>query len=273
PGPVSHLRFESPSNTELTLFWKKPHRTNGILRGYVLMYQEFVENGPSTLQKVELDDPTVTHYNVDKLDPKHFYIFSLNAFTDAGKGESVHINATTLLDGVPPSSINMTVGETAVNLSWVPGERQRNMGFAVRYHRGKSEWEESEQVNLTQGFYQLQGLKAGSFYFLEICHDNITYWTQALQTKGPVINGVHNSFATQGWFIGLISAVVLLLLLLLILCFVKKSKGGKYSVKEKEEGQINSDLKPMKDEAFGEYRYRFSLRAQTSSELSHQFIS
>ncbi|XP_060749746.1 neural cell adhesion molecule L1.1 isoform X1 [Tachysurus vachellii] len=268
PGPVSHLRFESPSNTELTLFWKKPHRTNGILRGYVLMYQEFVENGPSTLQKVELDDPTVTHYNVDKLDPKHFYIFSLNAFTDAGKGESVHINATTLLDGVPPSSINMTVGETAVNLSWVPGERQRNMGFAVRYHRGKSEpengeWEESEQVNLTQGFYQLQGLNAGSFYFLEIRHDNITYWTQALQTKGPVIDGVHNSFATQGWFIGLISAVVLLLLLLLILCFVKRSKGGKYSVKEKEEGQIDSDAKPMKDEAFGEYR---SLESSDSDE-------
>ena len=36
-------------------------------------------------------------------------------------------------------------------------------------------------------------------------------------------------FATQGWFIGLISAVVLLLLLLLILCFVKRSKGGKYA--------------------------------------------
>lgn len=40
---------------------------------------------------------------------------------------------------------------------------------------------------------------------------------------------VQSNFASQGWFIGLISAVVLLLLLLLILCFVKKSKGGKYS--------------------------------------------
>lgn len=39
------------------------------------------------------------------------------------------------------------------------------------------------------------------------------------------------SFATQGWFIGVVSAVGLLLLVLLILCFIKRSKGGKYSGK------------------------------------------
>lgn len=36
-------------------------------------------------------------------------------------------------------------------------------------------------------------------------------------------------FATEGWFIGFISAIILLLLILLILCFIKRSKGGKYS--------------------------------------------
>uniref|UniRef100_A0A8B9JBM3 L1 cell adhesion molecule, paralog a n=1 Tax=Astyanax mexicanus TaxID=7994 RepID=A0A8B9JBM3_ASTMX len=64
---------------------------------------------------------------------------------------------------------------------------------------------------------------------------------------------VKNGFATEGWFIGLISALVLLLLILLILCFIKRSKGGKYSVKEKEEGQVDSEVRPMKDETFGEY--------------------
>lgn len=33
------------------------------------------------------------------------------------------------------------------------------------------------------------------------------------------------------------------------------------TVKDKEEGQIDSDAKPMKDEGFGEYRYLFSPRA------------
>ncbi|KAG7323773.1 hypothetical protein KOW79_013475 [Hemibagrus wyckioides] len=253
PGPVLNLRFESPSESQLTLFWKKPHKTNGILRGYVIMYQEFVENGNSLLQEMQIDDPTVMQYTMDKLDPRNHYIFSLKAFTDAGKGESVHINATTLLDGVPPTSVNVTVGETAVNLSWVPGERQRNMGFTILYQRNNGEWEESEPVNLTQGFYQLQGLKASSSYRLKINSNNLTYWTEDLQTKGPIIDGVSRNFATEGWFIGLISALVLLLLLLLILCFVRRSKGGKYSVKDKEEGQIDSDAKPMKDEGFGEY--------------------
>lgn len=40
---------------------------------------------------------------------------------------------------------------------------------------------------------------------------------------------VQANFATEGWFIGLVSAIALLVLLLLILCFIKRSKGGKYS--------------------------------------------
>uniref|UniRef100_A0A8C7ZJX2 Neural cell adhesion molecule L1 n=1 Tax=Oryzias sinensis TaxID=183150 RepID=A0A8C7ZJX2_9TELE len=61
------------------------------------------------------------------------------------------------------------------------------------------------------------------------------------------------SFATQGWFISVVSAAVLLLLILLILCFIKRSKGGKYSVKDKEDGPMDSEARPMKDETFGEY--------------------
>ncbi|KAF7695861.1 neural cell adhesion molecule L1.1 isoform X3 [Silurus meridionalis] len=253
PGRVSNLRYESPSETEITLFWKKPHKTNGILRGYILLYQKFLKNGTSILQAIQVD-PKETQYKIHDLDSKNFYIFTLKAFTVAGEGESTHVNATTLLDGVPPTTVNATVGETSVNLSWVQGERYRNIGFTIHYLGKGGQWEESEQVNLTQTFYQLQGLKAGTPYRLEIRHNNITYWTQDLQTNGPDVDKVQSSFATEGWFIGLISAIVLLLLLLLILCFIKKSKGGKYSVKDKEEGQMDSDAKPMKDEAFGEYR-------------------
>lgn len=33
---------------------------------------------------------------------------------------------------------------------------------------------------------------------------------------------------TQGWFIGLMCAIALLVLILLIVCFIKRSRGGKY---------------------------------------------
>lgn len=36
-------------------------------------------------------------------------------------------------------------------------------------------------------------------------------------------------FATEGWFIGFVSAIIVLLLIFLILCFIKRSKGGKYT--------------------------------------------
>uniref|UniRef100_A0A8C2BDD8 Neural cell adhesion molecule L1 n=1 Tax=Cyprinus carpio TaxID=7962 RepID=A0A8C2BDD8_CYPCA len=47
--------------------------------------------------------------------------------------------------------------------------------------------------------------------------------------------------ATQGWFIGLMCAVALLVLILLIVCFIKRSRGGKYAGKMQ---QIHSHINP-----------------------------
>ncbi|XP_065811490.1 neurofascin isoform X10 [Labrus bergylta] len=41
--------------------------------------------------------------------------------------------------------------------------------------------------------------------------------------------------ATQGWFIGLMCAIALIILILLIVCFIKRSRGGKYPVREKKD--------------------------------------
>ncbi|XP_038192109.1 neuronal cell adhesion molecule isoform X12 [Arvicola amphibius] len=61
--------------------------------------------------------------------------------------------------------------------------------------------------------------------------------------------------ATQGWFIGLMCAVALLILILLIVCFVRRNKGGKYPVKEKEDAHADPEIQPMKEDdgTFGEY--------------------
>ncbi|XP_061687672.1 neurofascin homolog (chicken) a isoform X10 [Syngnathoides biaculeatus] len=41
--------------------------------------------------------------------------------------------------------------------------------------------------------------------------------------------------ATQGWFIGLMCAIALIILILLIVCFIKRSRGGKYPVRDKKD--------------------------------------
>ncbi|XP_070802999.1 neuronal cell adhesion molecule isoform X11 [Pituophis catenifer annectens] len=61
--------------------------------------------------------------------------------------------------------------------------------------------------------------------------------------------------ATQGWFIGLMCAVALLILILLIICFIRRNKGGKYPVKEKEDAHGDPEIQPMKEDdgTLGEY--------------------
>uniref|UniRef100_A0A8C7HZ01 Neural cell adhesion molecule L1.1-like n=1 Tax=Oncorhynchus kisutch TaxID=8019 RepID=A0A8C7HZ01_ONCKI len=236
PGPPASLDFESPSETELTLHWRPPTQPNGQLVGYVLQYQQ------SKSHVEVIYDPTVTHLPLDGLDPHSRYVFYLRGRTSAGQGPPITRECATLLDGVPPSNISTVVGERSVNLSWVPGDRYRNHSFHIKYLSKTvgGKWEESEQVNTLQAFYSLTGLQPGTHVVLHRSTFNQPSWLQS-------------DFATQGWFIGLISAVVLLLLLLLVLCFIKRSKGGKYAVKDKEESQMDSEARPIKDETFGEY--------------------
>ncbi|XP_034151911.1 neural cell adhesion molecule L1.1 isoform X3 [Esox lucius] len=256
PGPPASLDFESPSETELILRWTPPTQPNGQILEYILQYQQISESGDSPLKILMIPDWAVTQILVAGLEPHSSYVFYLSGRTAAGRGPAIKREGATLLDGVPPSDISTVPGETSVNLSWVPEKRHRNHGFHIRYlpKTGGSRWEESEQVNSTQGFYSLTGLQAGTEYHLLITHNNKTKWETRILTTGPDRTDLVGDFATQGWFIGLISAVVLLMLLLLILCFIKRSRGGKYAVKDKEVGQADSDVRPIKDETFGEYR-------------------
>ncbi|XP_029912482.1 neural cell adhesion molecule L1.1-like isoform X2 [Myripristis murdjan] len=264
PGPPASLRLDSPSETSITLYWTPPIHTNGVLLGYFVQFKQDMEG--STVEVEEIMDPSLTHHVWDGLDPHSSYIFTVTARTAAGEGPPITRKGTTLLDGVPPTNISCQEGETYFNLSWVPGERHRNHGFQFRYLKmngegtmegrdggEKDNWVESEMVNSTQGFYSLAGLQPGTKYWLTIMHRNYTHWKEQVKTKGPELSEVAGGFATQGWFIGLISAIVLLMLILLILCFIKRSKGGKYAVKDKEDGQVDSEARPMKDETFGEY--------------------
>uniref|UniRef100_A0A671YQ68 Neural cell adhesion molecule L1 n=1 Tax=Sparus aurata TaxID=8175 RepID=A0A671YQ68_SPAAU len=239
PGPPASLRFESPTERSLILHWTPPLEPNGKLLGYMVQYQQEVESRDSPLQMQMISDPSVLHQELDPLDPS-------TAF--------------------PPSNITISSSNTSVNLSWVPGERDRNHGFHVSYLRKSpgSDWQESEVLNSTQGFYSLAGLQPGSQYHLKIIHGNNTHWEGLAFTMGPEMSG---GFAAQGWLIGLISAIVLLLLILLILCLIKRSRGGKYAVKDKEDKEVDSEARPMKDETFGEYSDADEKRSDSQPSL------
>uniref|UniRef100_A0A671MTN4 Neuronal cell adhesion molecule-like n=1 Tax=Sinocyclocheilus anshuiensis TaxID=1608454 RepID=A0A671MTN4_9TELE len=81
-----------------------------------------------------------------------------------------------------------------------------------------------------------------------VTEEGITIMDEAMTSKQVDI-------ATQGWFIGLMCAIALLILVLLIVCFIKRNKGGKYPVKEKEDAHQDPEIQPMKEDdgTFGEY--------------------
>ncbi|XP_069039494.1 neural cell adhesion molecule L1.2 isoform X2 [Lepisosteus oculatus] len=255
PSPPVSLHFDSPTETSLTLHWEPPAQPNGILTGYILQYQKLLDSEVGEMAVSHYQSPLVRNVTLTGLDRERTYRFYLRATTATGEGEPIIRDAATLLEGGPPANISFSAGKTFANFTWVSGERYRNIGFHIHFlnKNGQDPWKVSEKVNSSQAFYQLQGLHPGSQYRLKFISRNDTFWETEIQTEGPGPLEERGGFATQGWFIGLISAIVLLLLVLLILCFIKRSKGGKYSVKDKEEAHVDSEARPMKDETFGEY--------------------
>ncbi|XP_047445758.1 neural cell adhesion molecule L1-like isoform X2 [Mugil cephalus] len=267
PGPPASLRFESPSEKSLILHWTPPRETNGILLGYLVQYQK--EDEKKDVKMEFFPDPTKTQTAYESLDPNSHYNFSVIARTASGDGPPITVRAATLLDGVPPTNVSVAIGMTSLNLSWVPGERGRDHSFYIRCLRKSAggPWEKSEQVSSHQGFYSLTGLEQLTEYHLMIMYQNVTQWEDVASTGGPGPSEMPGGFATQGWLIGLISAIVLLVLILLILCLIKRRKGGKYAVKGQEE-KVDSEARPMKDEAYGDYSDRDEKRSDSQPSLS-----
>ncbi|KAM4738132.1 LOW QUALITY PROTEIN: neural cell adhesion molecule L1.1-like [Anableps anableps] len=265
PGPPASLGFESPTETSLVLHWTPPLEANGKLLGYVVQYQQEGESHGSLVKIEIISDPKVNYFELNDLDPNSYYLFKVIARTAAGDGPPITRRGATLLEGVPPTNITVVSSNTSFNLSWVPDDRHRNHGFHIHYLRKSAggQWEESELINSTQGFYSLTGLQPGTEYSLRILHDNSTLWQEVFRTVGPVPSEMPGRFATQGWLIGLISSIVLHLILL-ILCLIKRSR-GEYAVKDKEKKEIDFDLSD-KDETFGEYRWLFSCSSSDGDE-------
>ncbi|XP_069798679.1 neurofascin-like [Narcine bancroftii] len=100
-----------------------------------------------------------------------------------------------------------------------------------------------EQVSVGQNAVQLLGLVPATQYKVRVystLFPSVTSNTTAFETS-PAFTNSHADIATQGWFIGLMCAVALLVLILLIVCFIKRSKGGKYPVKTTEENRPSQD--------------------------------
>ncbi|KAL0272261.1 UNVERIFIED_CONTAM: hypothetical protein PYX00_005306 [Menopon gallinae] len=122
PEEVSSLQFTDISDRSVKVQWTPPEQTNGILRGYTLMYM--MKDKPETTKVLNFTSE-VHSYNVEQLQATTHYKFDVSAFTSVGSGPA---KVATIQSGVepvlpePPTRLAVTNIEAfSVVLQFTPG--------------------------------------------------------------------------------------------------------------------------------------------------------
>ncbi|XP_032360954.1 neuronal cell adhesion molecule a isoform X9 [Etheostoma spectabile] len=263
PGPPSFLNVINPGLDSLTLEWGPPMNNNGRLAGYTLKYQPVNttnELGPVKVITFLANETTITLGN---LNSSMLYKFYMSAKTIKGSGPIITEEAFTAMDTMPPvgpafGKVNTSMLEDGAVISWDYFGHHKNVYVEYVVENSKEDWKR-ELVNGSH-WHMIKGLKPGTSYKVRVVArdpaDPTVHSTDEVLVAVPAVPNRQVDIATQGWFIGLMCAIALLILVLLIVCFIKRNKGGKYPVKEKEDAHQDPEIQPMKEDdgTFGEYR-------------------
>ncbi|CAO2636888.1 Nfasc [Lemmus lemmus] len=174
---------------------------------------------------------------------------------------------TTTTESPPTTTIGTKIHETAPdeqsiwNVTVLPNSKWANITWKHNFRPGTDfvvEYIDSNHTKKTVPVkaqaqpIQLTDLYPGMTYTLRVySRDNegisstvITFMTSTAYTNNQA------DIATQGWFIGLMCAIALLVLILLIVCFIKRSRGGKYPVREKKDVPLGPEDPKEEDGSF-----------------------
>ncbi|XP_023575212.1 neuronal cell adhesion molecule isoform X2 [Octodon degus] len=246
----------------------------GHLQGYRIYYWKAQSSSQRNRRHIEKKILTFqgskTHGMLPGLEPFSHYTLNVRVVNGKGEGPASPDRAFSTPEGVPsaPSSLKI-VNPTldSLTLEWDPPSHPNGIltEYTLKYQPINSTHELGPLIDLkipaNKTHWTVKNLNFSTrykFYFYaqtsvgpgsQITEEAITTVDEAMASRQVDI-------ATQGWFIGLMCAVALLILILLIVCFIRRNKGGKYPVKEKEDAHADPEIQPMKEDdgTFGEYR-------------------
>ncbi|XP_032376525.1 neural cell adhesion molecule L1-like protein isoform X12 [Etheostoma spectabile] len=210
-----------------------------------------------------------THAIVPGLKPFSEYRLTVSIFNKKGNGPHSDPVTFSTPEGVPAQLPILTASNAqkdSILLVWGPPLEVNGIltGYLLQYHRINEttlEVVDSQEKNITEADttqWQLQGLEEGSLYRFHLSACTRAGCGPALAQESSTVAharaaGQRSDFSTQGWFIGTMCAVALLTLVTLTTCFVRRNKGGKYAVKEKEDLHPDVESQGMNDDTFCEY--------------------
>uniref|UniRef100_A0A8C1P2Q2 Neurofascin homolog (chicken) a n=1 Tax=Cyprinus carpio TaxID=7962 RepID=A0A8C1P2Q2_CYPCA len=228
PGAPKYFRIQRHTDV-VHLKWDKPLEPNGLLIGYTLQYHTV--NGTQVGErKVKSFPANVTEYIMNL--PNRFtrFKFYLAARTQVGAGEVYAVESPHFTNEVPNVKIwNLTVdaNNDYANVSWKHNFSVDSSEFVLEFTLDSKTY-----------VYTVVKRKHSVPLFLSspplsVCVCVCVCWLLTAYKE-------QEDIATQGWFIGLMCAVALLVLILLIVCFIKRSRGGKYPVTEKKDLSLDA---------------------------------
>ncbi|XP_037601063.1 neuronal cell adhesion molecule isoform X33 [Cebus imitator] len=248
----------------------------GHLQGYRIYYWK-TQNSPKRNRrhiekKILTFQGSKTHGMLPGLEPFSHYTLNVRVVNGKGEGPASPDRVFNTPEGVPsaPSSLKI-VNPTldSLTLEWDPPSHPNGIltEYTLKYQPINSTHELGPLVDLkipaNKTRWTLKNLNFSTrykFYFYAQTSagsgSQITEEAVTTVDEGKMAMASRQvDIATQGWFIGLMCAVALLILILLIVCFIRRNKGGKYPVKEKEDAHADPEIQPMKEDdgTFGEY--------------------
>ncbi|XP_066590095.1 neuroglian isoform X2 [Prorops nasuta] len=248
PGPVLGFEAYPMGSSTLYLLWTKPAEPNGILTGYRIYYQ--IVNGthldPMLERKPHVMDPEATSAKLAALAPNTKYRIHIRATTKVGEGNNYFIEQSTRSSVQPDvpqftwESIPKENGYSNVRVIWQPS-LMGNPGshFFVKYKLKGETISLQSDPEFQTNVMEIRGLQSGETYVMSVVAVDGDYMTESQEqdvetsSEGPIIQPKEN-VATAGWFIGMMLAIAFLLLVLIIVCVIKRNRGGKYAVHERE---------------------------------------
>uniref|UniRef100_A0A8C1PVI3 Neural cell adhesion molecule L1 n=1 Tax=Cyprinus carpio TaxID=7962 RepID=A0A8C1PVI3_CYPCA len=247
PSAPSFFKVSTFDLDSLMLEWGPPYERNGRLTGYTFKYQTGEETCPFTLG-------TLTALPANKRDPR---LYTLTSRHCDGLMMSLCLSVLPVAPAFGNVSSSMSKDGELISWQYWGPEKLLYVEYIIDKSKNPAYWHK-EKVNGSQ-FHVLKGLKKGLAYKVRVVarghDDRAVHHSEELLVKVSAMVSPQVDIATQGWFIGLMSAIALLILILLIICFIKRNKGGKYPVKEKEDAHGDPEIQPMKEDdiTFGEY--------------------
>ncbi|XP_063302984.1 neuronal cell adhesion molecule isoform X22 [Pelobates fuscus] len=271
----TNVEVEVINTTLAKVHWDPvPVRTvRGHLQGYKVYYgksqNRTIKNHHHGDSKALTFSGNRTHGMIPGLQPNTHYSLYIRAVNGKGEGPPSISKYFETPEGIPsaPSMLDIIDPTTdSLSLVWHPPSHPNGIltHYTLRFQSINSTHELGPPIQITipanESSFILKNLVQGTRYkFYFFAHTAVgpgsVITQEAITAMDEAMASQQVDIATQGWFIGLMCAVALLILVLLIVCFIRRNKGGKYPVKEKEDAHADPEVQPMKEDdgTFGEY--------------------